>query len=110
MQIKVREQLGEVINHLGLEGLGVEVGVAEGKFSKILLETSNLEKIMLIDSWKHYAEGYVDSNNADDNIQEERYLNVLREMSNMYGERVTVIRANSRNAVCDLAHCCLRLQ
>lgn len=99
MQIQIREQFGSLLNSLNLNGYGIEVGVAEGYFSKILLKTSNLKKLYLLDSWKHYAEEtYIDSNNLSDEEQEKRYLELLKKMSS-YENRVYPIRADCRNAV-----------
>jgi predicted O-methyltransferase YrrM len=96
MQIKVREGFGNLLNRLGLHGNGIEIGVAEGDFSTILLQTSRLQKLYLLDTWQE-QEDYEDSNNVKQKEQEDRYFSVLARME-QYGRRVTVIRADANVA------------
>jgi lipopolysaccharide biosynthesis glycosyltransferase len=98
IQISLREEFGTLLNRLGLNGNGIEIGVCEGEFSEILLKTSNLKKLYLLDLWQHIEDGYIDRNNVDQNTHEARYFQVLSNMEK-YGNRVTVIRAD-----CDVAH------
>ena len=46
------------------QGNVCEIGVLKGDFSMNILEITKPKKLFLVDSWKHYSEGYVDSNNV----------------------------------------------
>jgi len=98
MQLGTREELGYLLNKLNLTGVGIEVGVADADFSEILLQTSKLELLVLLDAWKNFDTGYTDRNNLEDDKQEERYLNVLKRMM-PYEQRTYIIRAKCENAV-----------
>lgn len=50
MNIKYRRQLGELCEHFGMLGEAAEVGVAEGNFSKDLLNMG-FTKLYMIDNW-----------------------------------------------------------
>jgi predicted O-methyltransferase YrrM len=47
-----RGKLTDIMNLLGLTGMGVEVGVDRGFFSSIILENSKLKTLVSIDVWK----------------------------------------------------------
>ena len=49
---KVREEIPAYLNELGLVGAGVEVGVQEGQFSKVLLNGWKGGKLYLVDIWR----------------------------------------------------------
>lgn len=53
MEIKYRSQLPELLQHLGLKGDAVEIGVAEGRNAEVLIKSENITKIYLIDNWSH---------------------------------------------------------
>ena len=94
--ILYREDLPHLFNKLNLKGIGAEVGVQEGVFSKHLLSTWDGEKIYLIDSWRH-IEGYEDIANGDHNI----HLNALaKAFMNVYSfsKKATLIREYSLEA------------
>ena len=46
----IRQDLGELLTELQLFGYGVELGVASGWFSDIILRTSKLKLLFSIDS------------------------------------------------------------
>lgn len=99
--MKTRNDFGKVLNELNLTGNGIEIGVAHGKFSEIWIPSCNLKNVFLVDSWKEYGEGeYMDGNNFDQIEQDKRYKLVLKKMKK-YGNRVTVIRKESLEAVKD---------
>jgi len=97
IQIKVREEFGLLLRKLDINGSGIEIGVAQGEFSEVLLQTSALKKLFLLDSWKEYK-GYEDSNNVSQEEQDRRYFSVLDRMDK-YGNRATVIRSDCNDAV-----------
>lgn len=100
-KIKTRNNFGILMSDLKLQGNGVEIGVAHGKFSDIWISSSPLKNIFLVDPWKSYDKGeYLDGNNTAQNIQDERYKMVVKKMSK-YGDRVKIIRKESLEAVND---------
>lgn len=53
MEIKYRTQFGELLEHLGLMGDAVEIGVAEGRNAEVIIASPNISKLYLIDNWSH---------------------------------------------------------
>jgi predicted O-methyltransferase YrrM len=53
MFAKHREELGKLLIHHNLNGVGVEIGVLRGKFSNHILETSSLSLLVSIDAWRN---------------------------------------------------------
>jgi len=51
MEIKFRTQLGLLLDHYKLKGDAVEIGVAEGRNSQILIVQPSITKLYMIDSW-----------------------------------------------------------
>lgn len=51
IEITSREEFPALLNDLGLQGIGVEVGTHKGVFSELILVGSNLSKMCSIDSW-----------------------------------------------------------
>ena len=80
-------------------GVGAEIGVAEGAFSQTLLEVCRPSKLYLIDSWQHIASWplVVDASNVVQDVQEEKYAQVLL-LAARHPE-VHVMRARSLSAV-----------
>lgn len=46
-----RNQLPLLLNYLGLDGIGCEIGVAFGENAEVILENSDLKRLVLIDPW-----------------------------------------------------------
>jgi hypothetical protein len=63
--LNTRDDIGLVLKSLGLNGIGVEVGVAFGENAEIILEKSELQLLMLVDSWNYVPnqnpKGYADA-------------------------------------------------
>jgi hypothetical protein len=92
MEIEKRNNLGNLINSLNLDGSGIEIGVNCGDYSEILLKTSKLKKIYLLDLWEQLPkEQYTDITNTSQNEQNNKYNMVIEKMKS-YGERVQIIR------------------
>ena len=84
-QLTNRDQFPLLLNKLGLTGLGVELGVAGGSYSRHLLEHSNLKMLFSVDRW---------SDHHDD--QECQFAcNILGQ----YGVRSAVLRMTFQEAV-----------
>lgn len=92
-----RNSLGHLFNVLELLGKGAEIGVQEGKFSQILLDTWHGEQLYLIDSWKHYSDNeYIDTANISNAEHEELFQKVLMQFSS--NQRIKINRAESLKA------------
>lgn len=57
--------LASLVNKLYPKGIGVEIGVLRGEFSKIILERWERGTLYMVDTWRHIGE-YVDLNGRDD--------------------------------------------
>lgn len=95
--IKSREELVKHVAKECPEGYGVEVGVQEGKFSKIILDNWNCEKLFLVDPWEEYDEYQSDLGAVS---QEQHEHNLNKTIANTFGydDRVEIIRDYSVNA------------
>ena len=96
-QISKREEFGKLLGSMGLNGYGMEIGVATGVFSKVLIETSGLKKIFLLDMWHEFKEGYRDINNVCQRDQDIRYVQVVKDMV-CHSNRVVVIKDSCEDA------------
>ncbi len=99
MNIKFRENFGDLLNNMELKGNGLEIGVNKADFSKVILKTSNLSKIYLLDAWMEMSseegKGWI---NIPQKEQDDMYNKVVIDMMK-YGSRVEIIRDKSLEAV-----------
>lgn len=93
--IQRREDFGILLKEHKLTGTGIEIGVQRGEFSKILLDTTELKKIILLDKWEKY-EGYNDYANVSQRMQD--YLYNLVKARFKGEDRITVIKADAATA------------
>lgn len=49
--LRSRNDIGAALNSMGLTGKGAEIGVAFGENAELILETSNLTTLILVDPW-----------------------------------------------------------
>lgn len=63
--------------------IGIEVGVQNGEFSKMILENTQCKKLYMVDAWRHF-EGYNDRANASNTVHS---LNLLSSMQNTEAHR-----------------------
>jgi hypothetical protein len=75
------------------QGNVCEIGVLKGDFSMNILEITKPKKLFLVDSWKHYSSGYVDSNNVSQKENDYRYEYTKKRFESF--ENVKIIRAES---------------
>lgn len=78
MQIRYRDQLGELLKELGLPLIVAEVGVAEGMFSKQIMDWGTQE-LYLIDRWEQVEDQKGDASY----IHEWHENNLMQVMSRM---------------------------
>lgn len=65
-QCKDKRELASLFDKLYPHGVGVEIGVLRGDYSKIILERWSSGTLYLVDTWRHISE-YIDMNGrADD--------------------------------------------
>lgn len=92
-----RVELLEIVDQEFPGGIGVEIGVASGCFTKQILATwKSLGELYCIDLWAHQSENYYDSCNLSDNVQKDRYQQFLKDFS---GLKIQVIKDWSHMAV-----------
>jgi hypothetical protein len=70
--MRSRKDFGLMLNTKKLVGMGVEVGVHTGQYSKEILKTWSGEKLFLVNPWA-CLDDYYDSYNASDMIMNRRY-------------------------------------
>jgi hypothetical protein len=77
MQLARRSELGQFLNLAGLTGTGVEVGVAEGAFSREILRSWQGQRLYLVDCWSPQEPGtYCDIANTPPVQHETNYRQV----------------------------------
>ena len=103
MRLANRNLLGKFLEERGLNNIGIEIGVATGNFSEVLLKVTKLQKIYFLDAWMHFPDDeYKDPCNASQKNQDARYQSVIKRLS-PYGDRVEIMRKDCREAVKDFA-------
>lgn len=97
-----RDDIGLVLNDMGLTGIGAEVGVAFGENAEQILMKSNLKTLLLIDPWDYVPDqssvGYGDMI-KDWNGCYEYCLNKLAPMK----DRTSILKMSSLDASCIIA-------
>mmetsp|Transcript_11661 Transcript_11661/g.18969 ORF Transcript_11661/g.18969 Transcript_11661/m.18969 type:complete len:254 (-) Transcript_11661:606-1367(-) len=91
-----RENMGKVIDVLGLIDNGVEIGVQGGAFAEKVLETSGLKNYYLVDPWEHQKE-YDDVANVDQEKQNTFLKETLWRVER-FGKRPIIVRNYSTSA------------
>ncbi len=87
----------ELVNARFPNGVGVEIGIAGGHFTKQIVATwKTLSRLYCVDPWKHFPEGYDDACNLSQETQDERYLQFLKDTQN--DRRIATIRMMSHEA------------
>jgi hypothetical protein len=55
-ELDSRDNIGLILNGMGLNGIGVEIGVAFGENAEQILMRSSLKKLILVDPWDYVPE------------------------------------------------------
>lgn len=92
-----RKELIKHISKLYPNGIGVEVGVQKGFFSKIILENWNCKKLFLVDPWGEYASYQKDAGAISQKEHDENYNETIKNISK-YKEKTEIIKDYSINA------------
>lgn len=91
-----RHDLGQLLQSFAPNGIGVEVGVQEGKYSEILLDLWQSGTLYCVDRWL-YDPSYIDSANKNQEEQENLYQSTIQRLSK-FKERCHLIRKDSIEA------------
>lgn len=83
MIVKFRQQLGDLLKHLGLPLIICECGVAEGLFAKQIMDWGT-ERLYLVDRWEH-AETNGDS--VEPQLWHDNNLQQVRDRMAIYDNR-----------------------
>lgn len=93
--IPARDELPAVLNRRGLLGVGVEIGVKQGKFSELLLERWRGARLVSVDPWLSVAwEEYVDRSNVSQDEFDEN-MEITRRRLHRFGARSEILRKTS---------------
>lgn len=100
--VSKRDEIPFLLNELGLNGDGIEIGVQRGLYAEIVLRNSSLKKLYLCDPWKQ-----IDTNIYSDvaNINDEEQEKILKEMINRVfkynysRDRINILRMTSDQAI-----------
>lgn len=87
MQIANRDELPAYLKHLGLTRLGIELGVASGRFSEHLLRNAPIRRLYSVDAW------------AGDRKHDIRQCDAATRRLSKYGARSIVLRARFEEAL-----------
>tara|TARA_R110000824_G_scaffold264837_2_gene453667 strand:+ start:314 stop:865 length:552 start_codon:yes stop_codon:yes gene_type:complete len=93
--IKHRNDLGQWLEEVIPSGIGIEVGVQQGRYSEQLLEKWGSGTLYSLDRWEH-TDGYIDSANVDQGVQD-AYFRETKDLLARYGERSKIIKASSKD-------------
>jgi SAM-dependent methyltransferase len=91
-----RHAIPDLLQQMGLRGVGVEVGVATGAYAEVILERWQCSKLIMVDSWAH-REGHDFGWNFDNNKFQKMYEDCVKLMSR-FGERAEFCRKWSLDA------------
>ncbi len=96
--INSRYYLPNLLALMKLDGIGVEVGTAEGHFSEALLMRSSLEVLYSVDSWEHLpSEKYNDVANISQKEHDRNYLACKKRLKR-FGKRSVIMKMTSLEA------------
>jgi len=98
LKLERRELLPLLLNDLGLKGVGVEIGVKEGKFSERILRLWEGRVLYSVDPWREFGQNeYIDVSNVPQQQQDALYLQTIRRLLT-FDRRSVVWRLTSKEA------------
>lgn len=98
LQIQNRSQIPLLLNKLGLNGQGVEVGVYMAGYSFELLKNSKLQTLYSVDPWiKFSEEDHYDGMNISNDYQNFRYLITIMRLLE-FSTRAVILRMTSESS------------
>lgn len=96
MEINYRTEFGKLLEHLGLKGDAVEIGIAEARNSLEIISWPQIERLYLIDSWKELqqkGDGGFPQQWHDDNLK------LAQQTLEPYKEKAIWLRGLSTNMI-----------
>lgn len=97
-KLTTRNEIGKVLDSMGLNGLAVEVGVAFGENAEAILSGSGISKLFLIDPWD-YVPGENPIGFADAIKDWEGCYDYCAAKLLPFGERAIMVRKSSAGAL-----------
>ena len=94
VKVNKRKDFGDLLKCLGLNGVGVEVGVYAGEFSETLLQTSNLHLLISVDPWISVR---------DQKTFDERYKETVERLA-PFGSRSLILKESSVKAAASITN------
>lgn len=88
----------KLLKNLKLEGLGIEIGVQRGSYSKVILENTNLH-LIIVDSWRHIEDAYFEAANTTNEHHLSMMNDTLYNLIPKFENRFTLIRELSEKIV-----------
>lgn len=88
-----KDDLARLANTSSPNGIGVEIGVLRGDYSKVILENWKYGTVYLIDTWRHLP-NYIDMNGQDDRYHYDCLLNTCENIK-PWQDRAHIIRMDS---------------
>jgi FkbM family methyltransferase len=88
-----KRDLASLVNELFPSGKGVEIGVLNGEYSKIILERWESGQLFMVDAWRH-LDAYIDMNGRDDKYHHECLINACKN-TKQWENRAHIIRMDS---------------
>lgn len=97
---KPRAKIADILHAYNLrKGVGVEIGVKRGEFSKVLLESWDCESLILVDAWEQQPNNVYDETNVHNHHDD--YLKCMTALE-PYKGRFHVMRGLSHEVVKDI--------
>jgi len=88
-----KRDLASLVNELFPNGKGVEIGVLNGEYSKIILERWENGQLFMVDAWRH-LDGYIDMNGQDDKYHHDCLIRACQN-TKQWETRAHIIRMDS---------------
>ena len=88
-----KRDLASLVNELFPNGKGVEIGVLNGEYSKIILERWENGQLFMVDAWRH-LEGYIDMNGQDDKYHHDCLVTACKN-TKQWENRAHIVRMDS---------------
>lgn len=85
--------LASLLNSMYPNGVGIEIGVLRGEYSKIILDRWDNGTLYLVDTWRHLDE-YIDLNGRDDQYHYDCMVETAKNIKE-HQHRAHMIRMNS---------------
>jgi hypothetical protein len=101
-ELKIRNDIGKVLKAMDLDGFGVEVGVEYGINAELILETSDLRRLYLIDAWG-YVPGHDPRGFGVGYSDWQTVLNQCQQRMQRFSDRAVLMRTTSIQIVTSFA-------